>query len=343
MSKIKNSYFWPLIIEFIIVFILLSIGLIIESLDRNILLLSYKSLNSDILSFIFRETLIVTIIFVVSFNFIKRSYYSIARNISITLGQNEQNTAISILSEAYLVCASILAMVNIRPIIHTTYLESNIQNFTYDFARYDSFFSVLTLLVLAIPLIYLIYTKSKSKSGLKILGVLVVLFLVGVVNSFTNFEARALETSASWTTKNWEDLSTKATVTLNDSKTDEEKATAYFWLGVAENRRGNYDKAVEYQLLATSLYPRYAGAYSSLSNAYSALGENTKALESAKKCIKYDPNYAWCYNSLMNYYIGINDTKKALINAKTAMDLDLGNIELREIYRDMLDKSSLEN
>lgn len=340
MGKVKDFYFWPIIIEFVVVFLLISLGLLIESFHRS-MLVSDKSFNLEIFYYILRETALVSFTFVISFNFIKRSYYSIARRISLGIGYNEPTTVLVILSEIYLICASLLVTMNIRPIIHTTYIESNISNFTYDFVRYDALFSFFTLLVLAIPLTYLTHKHDSNLKKTKIAGIIIILILVSIINSTKNFNARILESSANWAQKNWTKQSIKASEALSESQTNEEKAISYFWLGVSENRQGNFEKAVEYQLNAISLLPNYAAAYSSLSNAYSMLGKNVEALDSAKRCIKYDPTYAWCYNSMMNYFLSINDKNNAIINAKKATNLDPANKELRENYSILLESNEI--
>lgn len=335
----RKKYLWQVFIEFIIVFLLISMGLIIESFNRKILFLDNGSLNLQIIYFIFEKTSISSLVFVITFRFIKSSYYSISRTLTEKLSAGEDNGVIAVFINVFLITASLLATMLLRPIIHTTYLESDIVNFTYDFVRHDALISVITLLVIAIPLVYLLYKRdSDILKWPKIFGIIAIISIVGLVNNYKNFDARILETSASWVQKDWNEQSEVAGKALSDAKTDEEKAYAYFWLGVAENRKKNYQGAVEYQLKALSLLPDYAASHASLANAYTLLNEHQKSFEHAQKCIDYDPQYAWCYQAMANHYWVVGEEEKALKNAKTATNLDPGNRELKEMYQYILNQ-----
>jgi tetratricopeptide (TPR) repeat protein len=176
---------------------------------------------------------------------------------------------------------------------------------------------------------------------LKVIFIIAVIVGVGIATSYKNYDARLLEASADWVQKDWDKQSETAGKALSDARTEEEKAYAYYWLGVAENRKKNYRAAADYQLKALSILPKYAAAHASLSNAYTFLNEHEKAFDHAQKCIEYEPTYAWCYHAMLNHYWVTGDEQKALANAKKATELDPGNRELKQIYQHI--SSSLSN
>ncbi len=150
-----------------------------------------------------------------------------------------------------------------------------------------------------------------------------------------NYDFIISEAKNNWLKQDWQQQSDYAEEALSVAKTDTEKATAYFWLGVAENRQRNHEKAKEYQLKAIELDPEYAAAHASLANAYVHLGEVENSLIHSQKCIEYDPEYSWCYQALMNYYLITGDLENARINAKKATELNPDDKELENIYKEL--------
>ncbi|MES3004844.1 MAG: hypothetical protein V4690_01875 [Patescibacteria group bacterium] len=333
--KTKFYFLWQTLVELAIVFMLILVGLALEVYNRDILFLPNGNLNQDIISLSVFNAIFHSIIFVVTYRFVRRSYYAIGRVLSERFS-NVKDTKVSTLIDVFLITASLLATVNIRPIIYSTYLDADISGYTYNFVKHDALFSVVTLLIIGIPLVYLIYRRTDDTwKRAKIFGIILVIAGVGVYNSMGNYNARLFESSANWVQKNWSEQTNTAQRALSDAETNEEKAYAYYWLGVSENRKRNHQKAVEYQTMAISFSPYYAAAYASLANAYLHLKEYDKSRINAQKCIDYDPEYAWCYQAMANYYWTIGEEKKALLHMNVATSLDPYDFELRDMRDDI--------
>ncbi len=341
-KTIKYYFLWQMLTEFVVVFILITGGLIVEATNRLILFFEDGTLNTETLVFIVQKTLPAAFISVIFYKFIKTSYFGIAMFFSGRLVEKEEDRVLVTIFDIFIILAALLPTMFVRPIIQQTYLDSDIVGFTYEYAQYDALFSVILLSVVALPLIYLLYKKKDDiLRWLKIWGVIIIIGLVGYLNSFGfgNFYTRMLESSASWVKQDWSEQSNLAHRALSDAETNFEKAVAYYWLGVAENRLGNFEKAAEYQRMVIELEPEYAAAHASLANAYTHMGEHDKSFTHAQKCIDLNPQYAWCYQAMANHYWTMGEVSQALNQAKQAHLLDLGNRELKQMYLEILDYS----
>lgn len=322
------------LLEGVVIFSLIVVGLIIETYQRNILIID-QSINLDILQLIISRTFFITVIFIMGYGIAKSVLYPFYRILLTKANETTTNKSISFFSDVFLITALILISVAIRPVIQATFLESNIDGFEFFLVKHDALFSIITLVAISLPLIYLIFKKENNNKikAIKIIAIILIIFTVGIVNGLPNYSAKIFETRANWIKQDWQKQSEDAQTSLSNAKTDEEKAVAYYWLGVAENRKRNHEKAKEYQLEAIKLWPQYDAAHASLANAYIHLGETDKSLEHSQKCIEFRPDYAWCYQALMNYYLVIGDIENAKINARKAANLDPSNKELESIYK----------
>jgi len=329
-----------LLIEALLVFILIIVGLFIEVHSRG-LIFQNNEIRFDLIWLIILRSAIATVVFVVGYRILKTNF-SFIFNLFRRKSRNEdegkdEGGALSLLSDVFVILSGILVSIPIRPILQKTFKESDIENFTYVFVRHDALFSVLVLLIPAIPLIFFI-AKHRKGSGkfFQIAEVLIAMVIIGAINSGPNFDARVYETRARWITRDWNKQGTDAGKALHNAETDEEKAIAYFWLGVSENRKGNSVKAIEYQREAIALMPSYGAAHASLANAYRAEKQYANALKHAQLCVTYDPQYAWCYQALANYYWTIGELDNAIIAIKKAIELDADNRELKVQYDEIL-------
>lgn len=335
LNENNDKVIKQLLIEEVVIFLLIIIGLFIETYQRGILFIN-QSLNFDVAKLVISKTLLTSIIFVPSYGIIRSRFYPFYRALLSKANKDNPTGSIFFLTNIFLITSLILTSVRIRPIIQETFLESNISDFEYFLVKQDFLFSVITLIIIAIPLIWLIYKKEKIYAkSIKISFIILIIIVVGFANGLSNFSGRISETRATWIERNWQQQSIDGQKALTDSKTNEEKAAAYYWLGVAENRKNNYEKAKEYQLTAIKLRPEYYAAYASLSNSYLYLGEVEKSLQSSQKCIEFGPDYAWCYQSLMNYYLFAGDITNAKMSALKATQLNPKNKELKKIYEEV--------
>ena len=336
-QKNKVSYKITLL-EGVIVFSLLIFGFCFESFIRG--LLFYQGVfHAEIIAPVLIRSFIATVIFIFTYRLVKFGlpFFDFLmpqrENEKISKGQQR----IALLNDVTIILGLILASMPVRPILQKTFVESDVKDFSYAFARYDA---IPSIIILSIPAIILIYYILKYKKGLMkyVHGSVVVLIVcaVGLFNNSGNYGARIFESRANWITSDWDKQKNDAEQALSAAKNDKEKAVAYYWLGVSENRKGNSLKAIEYQSKAIELLPEYAAAHASLANGYLAEGNYAKSIEHSSKCIEYDQRYAWCYQAQGNYYYRTGDIDNAILCYKRATELDPGNRELKDSYEQLL-------
>lgn len=330
--KRKNIY-RELLIEGILVFLSIVFGLLFEIYTRG-LILQNEALRVNIIGLVFIRSFISTVVFVVGYRIFKSKfsflYDFITAKFHYKQEPQENYPKISFFNDVFVILSVILITIPVRPILQESFIESNISGFEYAFVRYDAILSVIVLLILAVPLIFFIlkYKKGTEKI-LHITTIGIVIIGVGLINNMPNFYARVFESRASWIIRDWNKQGTNAQKALENAKTDKEKAIAYYWLGVSENRKKNPSKAIEYQLEAIKLNPKYDAAYASLANGYLDTGQYEKSLRNAEKCVEYDPDYAWCYQALGRYYWVTGEIDLAAFNFCKAAELDKDNRELK--------------
>jgi tetratricopeptide (TPR) repeat protein len=66
---------------------------------------------------------------------------------------------------------------------------------------------------------------------------------------------------------------------------------AYYDLGVIEQNRGNYRKAITLYQRTTQMNPQYWPAWNNLGNSFLALGENSRALEAYSRTLNLNPDH----------------------------------------------------
>lgn len=79
-------------------------------------------------------------------------------------------------------------------------------------------------------------------------------------------------------------------------KPNEVSAAEYFYKGVTEYDRNNYDAAIDNSKKAIAINPEYAEAYHGLGYAYADKGELETAITFYKKAIAINPKFAIAYN-----------------------------------------------
>ncbi|OGD09937.1 signal peptidase I [Candidatus Amesbacteria bacterium RIFOXYB1_FULL_44_23] len=120
---------------------------------------------------------------------------------------------------------------------------------------------------------------------------------------------------------------------LTLSKTDEEKAIAYYWQGLAYYSLKQMDKASQSLNQSVKLNPDYAAAYSTLSAVSLNTQQYSQSIALAKKCIALDPEYAWCYNNLGIATALSGNKTEGLKYLQKAISLDPDSYTFNENYK----------
>ncbi|MEW6237494.1 MAG: tetratricopeptide repeat protein [Candidatus Omnitrophota bacterium] len=98
-------------------------------------------------------------------------------------------------------------------------------------------------------------------------------------------------------------------------------AEAHHGLGVAYEKLGQYEKAIEAYKQAIRLKPDYADAHYGLGVAYEKLGHYEKALEECKQAIRLKPDFADAHYNLGVAYSDLKRPEKAIEAFKQAIRL----------------------
>lgn len=114
----------------------------------------------------------------------------------------------------------------------------------------------------------------------------------------------------------------EAQLALGLSTTNEDKAIAHYWIGLAYFKLNDMAQAETHLLQAVSLNTKYAGPYVTLSAIQSTNGNFQKGLEYALKCQSLDPKYAWCENNIALSLNGLGRREEALVHLQKAVSLD---------------------
>lgn len=335
MQNINLSNLKFVMYQFLITGTVCFVGFSIESYYRDILFLD-GLINLTLVKLIFIRSfgfsLGATLIYQVTYS----NLFAIYSNLFKSDQSDLKGKLIRVLSDLLITLSAILVFIPVRPIIQETFLESNISDIYYVFVKYDTVFSLIILIIVALPLIFLVWQKRLQERFKILLAIGVLLIVTGFLSS-NSIISKIFESRANWVQKDWQEQEIKARQVLDEPNvSDQEKSVAFFWLGVAENRQGNHIEAIEYQLEALKLDPTNYAAHASIANGYLGSKNLDKAYEHIQLCIKFNPNYAWCYQALGNYYIVTQDIQLAISNFKKATDLDPKNRELLNTYQSYL-------
>ncbi len=328
-------HFLSIILEVLIVLLVIMGSLLFELTKRGVLLQN-NILNLELINVVIERSIYVTFVMVFLYSTLRTGKF-ILQVIIFRLKTTNTISGLPVLNitnDIFFIIAGILVALPIRPVLQSVYLGEEKPEFSQAFVRFDSLPSIYILLFPTIVLLVLIIRYKYGWERLVHIGIVIaVLALVTIFNSLPNFDARVYESRASWITKNWDKQGDDAENALRDAATDQERAYSFYWMGVAENRKNNPNKAIEYQKKAIELLPDYAAAHASLANGYLRVSELDNALKHANKCVEYDPKYAWCYQALANYYLVTGDLTMAISYAKTAVDLDPKSDELQNMLQ----------
>lgn len=322
-----SNFLYPYIVEALIVFSILTVALIIEFYSRNLV-------DWLILKAIITRSFLLVITYIFIFRLAKSGLTLIFSLGKSFIAKNVQKSSdlYQYFIDIFITLAFILTTVPIRPILQKVNFQNNLPSFDQALVKYDAIPSMLILSTVGIPLIFLIAKKFRGITRAAVIAAVIAsILIVGFINNKPNYQARVYESRADWIKQDWIKQGVDAEKALKDAKTDKEKAVAYYWMGVSENRKGNYNKAIEYQLKAIELDPTYGAPHSSIALAYlNYLGDLNKVKYHAEKCIELSPSYAWCYYAYAAYYDYNGEKLEAYKNLKFALELDPNASDLKK-------------
>lgn len=93
----------------------------------------------------------------------------------------------------------------------------------------------------------------------------------------------------------------------------------HYYLGMINENKGSYIKAVQNYSEAISIYPRYSRAWNALANLYSFMRQYNRAEECYSMAIKSNPYNPFIHYNAGNFYFGIGDYKNAVKHFKYAI------------------------
>ncbi len=327
LNFLKNLLY-PLILEFVIVFLILVTTLSLEFKSRQIF-------NSGVFEVIIVRSTGLTLLYLLIFKVLKSGILFIL-NFATSFSKRqaaEKFDPLNILSDIFITLYIILLSSPVRPILQKVYTNGETTTFDEGFAKFDAIPTVGILLVAGVPLFILIMIRIKGFYKWFAAAILAsVIAFAGYYNNKPNYNARIFETRANWIIRDWEQQGIDAKIALDSAETNQEKATAYYWLGVSANRQGRYEEALEYQKKAIDVMPEYGPPYSSASLASLFLGDYISAKSYADECVLRDPNYAWCHYAMGAYFDHTGERKDAYNSLEKAVNLDPNSNELRDIF-----------
>ncbi len=324
IHSLYKKVFAGLFLEGSIVFTIIVCSLLVQLYTRGVLVTG-GILNIELTRIVITRALLIS----VSYIFVSRSLlYLLAFIKSLIYNPTQEAVAnqypvLSALNNIYVTLILILTTVNIRPILQKVHVGDDFSGFSQAFVKFDALHTVLILCVPALLVILLVWIKKQGlERYIHILTVVVLLVSSAYMNNQANYSARVYESRANWITRDWTEQGIDAQKALDDAKTDDEKAIAYYWLGVSSNRQKDYANAIQYQHQALSYASEFGAAHASISNAYLFSNDYEKAFYHGEECRRHWPKYAWCYQALSNYYGVTGHIDTAIENIEKAIELD---------------------
>ena len=105
-------------------------------------------------------------------------------------------------------------------------------------------------------------------------------------------------------------------------KEDEYTPDDWYYRGLAEYNKGDYEKALFSWTKEIELDPKYSSAYTNRSSIYINLKQYEKAIDDATKAIELDPKNAVAYTNRSGAYAYLKQYEKAIDDATKAIELD---------------------
>ena len=97
---------------------------------------------------------------------------------------------------------------------------------------------------------------------------------------------------------------------------------AFYYIGIANNDRHEYNTAIDYFKKAINFNPKHAKSWNNMGFSYEKLKQFDKAIDSYKKAVGYEPIYALAYYNMANSYIHKEQLDYAIDAYKKATEID---------------------
>ena len=97
---------------------------------------------------------------------------------------------------------------------------------------------------------------------------------------------------------------------------------AFYYIGIANNDRHEYNTAIDYFKKAINFNPKHAKSWNNMGFSYEKLKQFDKAIEAYKKAVEFEPIYALAYYNMANSYKHKEQLDYAIDAYKKATEID---------------------
>jgi len=136
------------------------------------------------------------------------------------------------------------------------------------------------------------------------------------------FNSDIQQAKSLWSAGSYPDMLVPANQALSLASSDQDKAFAYYWIGVSYFKQNILDQALTNENQAINLYPDFSGPYITRASIYLTENNLQAALADSQKAVQLDPNYAWAHNALGLSYAALGNKTDAITELQKAVALD---------------------
>lgn len=136
------------------------------------------------------------------------------------------------------------------------------------------------------------------------------------------YSAEIASARSAWRDNQTSQIALYADNALQYARTDNEKATAYYWKGVGEYHELKFDIAEADAREAIRLQPDWSAPYVTLGAILNSKGDKVAAWPIARKALELGPNYAWAHNLIGIFLLEEGRAPEAIPYFKKAIQLD---------------------
>jgi Flp pilus assembly protein TadD len=142
-----------------------------------------------------------------------------------------------------------------------------------------------------------------------------------ISTSDIGFAAAVSQSRVLWANGKYGEALDMAHIALQKAQSDEEKAKAYYWIGLCYYYQGNKQDAENAELLAIKYYPDYEPPYVTLSAIKLDENKCDEALTYALRAVQLNGKDCWAFNDLGLAYFCLGDKENAAAQLNKAASL----------------------